>query len=63
MVAGDVVHMLTIGDRLEILFAIYGCWFVGAVPAFGESQLSEEALVDQVTYCYLLKSFCMNYDF
>ena len=54
--AGDVIHILTTGEHLDILFAIYGCWFIGAVPAFGESQLSEEALVDQVTF--LLAFIC-----
>ena len=46
--ANDVVHLLTAGDHLEIFFAVLGLWHLGAVPAFGESSLSDEALVDQV---------------
>ena len=46
--ANDVVHLLTVGEHLEIFYAALGLWHLGAVPAFGESSLSEEALIDQV---------------
>jgi hypothetical protein len=42
-----VVHLLADGCGLEIVFAILGAWFVGAVPAFGEASLSDAALIDQ----------------
>lgn len=46
--AGEVVHLLTGGEHLEVVIAALAVWYIGAVPAFGESSLSEEALVDQV---------------
>ena len=52
--ANDVVHLLTVGDHLEIFFSVLGLWHLGALPAFGESSLSDEALVDQVEIrCFL----------
>ena len=44
----DVVHILVGGDHLDIPFAVLGAWYIGAIPAFGEATLCEEALVDQV---------------
>ncbi len=55
--AGQVVHLLTGGDHLEVVIAALAVWYIGAVPAFGESSLPEEALVDQVEQiCEKLKS-------
>jgi hypothetical protein len=44
---GDVVHLLTRKSGLQIVFAVLGAWFIGAVPAFSESSLSDEALIEQ----------------
>jgi hypothetical protein len=51
--ANDIVHLLTVGEHLEIFYATLGLWYLGAVPAFGESSLSDEALVDQVIIVYI----------
>jgi hypothetical protein len=53
--ANDVVHLLTVGEHLEIFFATLGIWHLGAVPAFGESSLSDEALIDQVVIFLFLR--------
>lgn len=45
---GDVVHLLTCGGDLDIFFVVIAAWTLGAVPAFGESTLAEDALLDQV---------------
>ena len=47
---GDVIHMLTRGDNLDFIFAVLGAWYLGAVPAFGDSTLSEEVLIEQVKF-------------
>lgn len=44
----DVVHMLTDGDDLDSVTSVVAVWAVGAIPAFGEATLVEEAIIDQV---------------
>ena len=59
MKKNDIVHLLISGDDIRVVFAALGCWVLGAVPAFGDSWLSEEALKDQVTH-HLKHCFTSN---
>lgn len=58
----DVVHMLTDGDDLDSVTSVVAVWAVGAIPAFGEATLVEEAIIDQVclgwdSFQYLRNTF------
>ena len=44
----DVIHMLTDGDDLDSVTSVVAVWAVGAIPAFGEATLVDEAIIDQV---------------
>lgn len=58
---GDVVHLLTCGGDLHLIIVVIAAWTLGAVPAFGESTLSDEVLVDHVKFepelSYATKTF------
>ena len=46
--AGDVIHFLTGPEEVEVVFAVLAAFLVGAVPAFGDATITEQALLDQV---------------
>jgi hypothetical protein len=40
--------MLTDGDHLDTVTAVLAVWALGAIPAFGEVTLVDDAIKDQV---------------
>ena len=46
----DVVHMLTDGDHLDSVTSVVAVWAIGAIPAFGEATLTDDAIIDQVNF-------------
>ena len=60
--AGDIIHFLTGPEEVEVVFAVLAAFLAGAVPAFGDATITEQALLDQVVKGKVLQyiKFWMN---
>jgi hypothetical protein len=45
--------MLTDGNDLESVTSVVAVWAIGAIPAFGEGTLVDEAIIEQVSLASL----------